>query len=496
MKILLTTMLVMLAGIGLLRRPSHGQALEADQEGGASPPAAAEARGRMRAEAWVKMLGNDMRIEDLWRDHFSPRFHERMPQQRARMIFGVLRQFYEGGPVTVEESVVGRDAVVLRLSNVENRWAEYELQFEPDDEHFLLGGFNAQILGVRPSSDWDHLTLDELLAKTSGFLDQREVEDRFSGTVLIGRRGEVLLEKTAGFRDVARSKSIGVRTPFPVASVSKAINAIAVAVLVDQGKLALDAAVGRYWPEVPNARIRDEVTIEQLLMHTSGISSMLLADDLPDSPARAGLEAAALAVVGQPLSTSPGETYQYSNGGPILLGYLIERVSGQAYEDFVARHVLAAAGMKNSGFLRAGHYPEQVAVGSFTGPSGREATTEQQFEGAVNPSNSLYSTAGDLFRLNQALFRSTVFDASILGVLTAHRIVANSTMDYTTGLMRKRFDGRFALGHTGGMPGISAQWWYMPETEISLIVLSNRSEQAADVAERLLGALATVVVDT
>jgi len=450
-----------------------------------------EAAAATHAAAWVRMLEGELPAAGLREGHFSPRFQARMPVARAEMIFGVLRRFYGEGPVTVEETVAGDRAVTLTLRNSDGRRAEYELQFEPGDPTYRLGGFNARILGAAPEATWTGLTLDALIAKTERHADSLAAAGAFSGTVLIGHGAEVRLERSWG-RNAPGAGSPPIRndTPFPIASVSKVLNAVAVATLIRDGDLEPGAPIGRYLPDLPNPDLREHVTIEQLLMHSSGVADMMFADDHGHRPPPADLAELAAEVAGRPLAGPPGTAYRYGNGGAILLGRVVERLDGAPYPGAIARRVFTPAGMRHSGYLTRGHYPPTVARGAFTGPSGRTITTRDAFDTAPDPSAAVHASARDLFALQQALFRHGALSA-LLGILTAKHVEAGGGTDYTTGLMRRHLGKRTALGHMGSLPGVSAEWWYVPELEVGLVVLSNHGDAAAQVAERVLSGLAT-----
>src|SRR5215813_382247 len=163
----------------------------------------------------------------------------------------------------------------------------------------------------------------------------------FMGSVLVAKNGEVIFSKSYGMADLEWSVPNSSTTRFNIASMTKQFTAASILVLEDRGKLRTDDSVKKYLPDAPASW--DKVTIYHLLTHTSGISDDSAKYE-PGTPDK-------LVFNDKPLSFQPGERWAYTNLGYIVLGYLIERISGQTYEDFVRDYIFKPLGMNDSGMF-------------------------------------------------------------------------------------------------------------------------------------------------
>src|ERR1051326_3823655 len=177
----------------------------------------------------------------------------------------------------------------------------------------------------------------------------------FSGVVLVAQHGEVKYEHAFGFADRAFGTPNTTATKFQIASVSKPITAAAILVLADRGKLALDDPLSKYVPDFPNG---DKITIDQLLMHTSGLNDASATPEYSDW-SRFPQTTAQLVdrVKNMRPRGAPGEKYSYSNSNYHVLAYIIEKVSGQPYGDFLTANIFNPLGMNETR-----HHGDDAAV--------------------------------------------------------------------------------------------------------------------------------------
>src|SRR6478735_11075090 len=178
---------------------------------------------------------------------------------------------------------------------------------------------------------------------------QASVPKQFMGTVLVAQDGKVLLDKGYGFANLEWEIPNTPTTKFRLGSITKQFTAASILLLEERGKLKIEDPVKKYMPDAPAAW--DKVTIFHLLTHTSGIPSFT---GFPDYPRREG-DTMTPQQLGdwfrdKPLEFEPGAKWNYSNSGYILLGYLIEKISGQSYSDFVQQNIFTPLGMKDSGY--------------------------------------------------------------------------------------------------------------------------------------------------
>ena len=435
---------------------------------------------RARAQQFVAMMSGEIEPEVFIEEHMSRESREKNPAARTQMIFGVLQRFYRGEKAQLRTIRETPDAVILELSNVDNSWAEYELLLQPGDYSYRFGGFNARILGVRAEEDWKNLSERALTERLRKHIEGLDLAGEFSGSVLLTRGATVLLESSVGPSDAQERSSPGPTTTFPVASVSKSFTAAAIWVLVEQGKVDLGEPIGTYLSEIEGQPL-GQASVREILEHRSGLQSFTLLDETTESLPRTSLEDLAKAYSELPLA-EPGRTV-YSNAGAVLLGWMIERVAGVSFGQFLQHEVFNVAGMRRSGFLPKGPEVGSAFFSQFEDPgSGEMASSEIWFAGCVDPSKSALASASDLHSFAQALFAGKISGQESIRDLIERSDRAKG--EYANGLRIERENGIVGLGHSGSLPGVSAQWWYFPDSQYGIFVTGNHPRIAAEIADR------------
>jgi D-alanyl-D-alanine carboxypeptidase len=248
----------------------------------------------------------------------------------------------------------------------------------------------------------------ELVRRMGAALDILAASGDFSGVVILARGGRPVFQHAYGLADRAAQRENTVETAFNLGSINKVFTQIAIRQLADAGKLNVDSTLATYWPDYPNAEVARRVTIRQLLQHRSGVGGNIFA-----APAggrrhdvRHNRDYLQL-FVNEPLQFEPGNRQQYSNAGYVVLGMLVERLSGEDYYDYVRRHVYEPAGMTRTAAWTVDSLPPNTALGYTTRGEGQEpgparANTEL-LPGRGSSAGGGYSTAADLVRFLQAL---------------------------------------------------------------------------------------------
>jgi D-alanyl-D-alanine carboxypeptidase len=299
--------------------------------------------------------------------------------------------------------------------------------------------------------------------------------DGFSGVALVARGERIVAAAAFGLADAA-GRPNRLETRFNLGSINKTFTAVAVAQLLEGGRLALDDRIIQHVPDYPNRDAAGQVTIRQLLRHTSGIAQFMRPDFGDVSVADMTRLVAA-----EPLAFDPGTRQMYSNGGYVVLGRVVEVASGRTYADYIAEHIYRRAGMTASGFVRAGDRVEALALPVGAANTGRagDAGPPQPLSTPRpgNPAGGGYSTAADLFRFAHAL-RS----GRLLGpAMTRYVLEGTFAEDPKWGFaLREQLTGsqRF-LGNGGGAPGVNAEFRFDPAGGPVAVVLSNSSPPAA-----------------
>ena len=305
-------------------------------------------------------------------------------------------------------------------------------------------------------------------------------DQRFMGSVLVARDGKTLLDKGYGFANLEWQVPDTPATKFRLGSITKQFTAASILLLEERGKLKIDDPVKKYISDAPAAW--DKVTIFYLLTHTSGIPSFT---SFPDYPKRQ-LEAMTPQQLvewfrDKPLEFEPGTKWNYSNSGYVLLGYLIEKISGQSYADFVQQNIFTPLGMKDSGYDSNSAVIDRRAAGYAPGKNGPENA------GFVNmtvplSAGGLYSTTEDLLRWEQGLFGGKLLSPASLAKMTTP-----FKQDYAFGLGVSTDNGHKVIAHNGGIQGFNTSLAYYPDDKLVIAVLGNLNGNAPDAIASALG---------
>ncbi|MEL6650054.1 MAG: serine hydrolase domain-containing protein, partial [Bacteroidota bacterium] len=244
---------------------------------------------------------------------------------------------------------------------------------------------------------------------------------QFNGSVLVAQKGKIVYEDAFGYANFEWDVPNTIDTRFRLASVSKQFTAMLIMQLVAEGKLALNEPISTYLPDYPKAQA-DKVRLHHLLTHSSGIpnfTSFPAYRKMMRQPI--SVEALVATFADSALEFTPGERFAYSNSGYALLGYIIEQVGGQSYEEAMQQRIFEPLGMKNSGYAhnqpiikkRASGYNQNA--GQFTNANHIEMTVPYAAGG-------LYSTVGDLHLWDQALYGEKLLPAKYRDMMFAEQI--------------------------------------------------------------------------
>ena len=310
------------------------------------------------------------------------------------------------------------------------------------------------------------------------FVDQK----RFQGSVLLAREGKPLFRKSYGLANMEWDIANTPDTKFRLGSITKQFTSALILQLVEQGKVKLDDSIRKYYTESPAAW--QAVTIHHLLSHQSGIPSYT---DIPtffekmSGNARTPAEIVQL-TQDQPLEFDPGTKYKYDNTGYILLGYVIEKVTGQSYEAQLHKAILDPLGMKDTGF---DHYTKVLRHRAEGYQDSGGKLTRAPFLDMSLPyaAGSLYSTVDDLLKWDQALYGTQILrDDSKLKMWTANK------SDYGYGWAIVKRYGEQAVEHGGGINGFNTMIIRIPEKKLVSVVLANvNTPSTGEIAAGLLG---------
>ena len=291
-------------------------------------------------------------------------------------------------------------------------------------------------------------------------------DHKFMGTALVSRGNQVLFSKGYGFADLEWNAPNSPTTKFRLGSITKQFTAASVLLLEERGKLNVNDPVKKYLPDAPAAW--DKMTIFHVLTHTAGIPNFTSFPDYRKlEPFATTPEQLVLRFRDKPLEFEPGTKWNYSNSGYVLLGYLIEKISGETYEEFVRKNIFAPLNMTDSGYDSNSAIIPRRASGYALGKNGYENA------GFIHMSipfsaGALYSTAEDLLKWEQGLFGGKVLTPASLQKMTTP-----FKDDYAFGLQVSASGGHKVISHGGGIEGFATELEYYPDDKLTVVVLEN-----------------------
>jgi len=339
-----------------------------------------------------------------------------------------------------------------------------------------LDGIRIEPGDTAPSPADANLTLDQLVAK----LDQQAVDTKFSGTVLVAKDGKAVFRKAYGLADREKNKSMEPDSQLRMGSMNKMFTAVATLQLVEKGKLDLDAPIGKYLPNYPNKNVATKVTIRHLLTHEGGTGNIFT-----DEWQRARLETRELKDYeklfgARDLLFEPGTRWDYSNYGFVLLGLLIEAVSGKSYYEYVRENIFRPAGMTSTDSLPESEIVPKRAVGYLR--DGTPNTDTLPWRGSS--AGGGYTTVDDLLRFAVALQNGKLLAKKLVDEATTVQAKNRGGLPYGFGFVVSGQGNNVAFGHSGGAPGMNGELSVFNSNGVIFSALSNGDNGGATALSR------------
>ncbi|MEM8583629.1 MAG: serine hydrolase domain-containing protein [Bacteroidota bacterium] len=333
------------------------------------------------------------------------------------------------------------------------------------------------VLSVYAQSDSHAPALQQLA-------DQAILDEKYVG-LSIGYQiaGEEAVIAAAGMRNRETGLPYEANTENRTASISKTMTAVAVLQLYEKGLLDLDAPLSTYLPDFLRA---DEISIRQILQHTSGIAHYSERGRETESTVKyPNLEAAAAVFAHRPLAHEPGAGFHYSTYGYVVLGLVIEQVAGMSYEEYMQTHVWLVAGMSQTRVEYEYQHSQDNSQLYTRNRRGKLRLTNANNLTNRIPGGGITSTLPDLLRFGQALMDGTLLSEAGFDLMcTPSEVDYGENNPYGMGLYLYHYKaeapwGKF-MGHSGTQTGVSAQLMLMPEQGICVVVLTNTSRAWQD----------------
>jgi D-alanyl-D-alanine carboxypeptidase len=350
-------------------------------------------------------------------------------------------------------------------------------------DHFIAGNRgSAQLMlssGQQPFSNKIPQSLVEKLVRA----------DQFCGVVSIAKDGYVLFERAYGLSDQRSRVANRLDTKFVIASVTQTFTAVAIAQLVARGSVSLDAPLSEYLPNYSGHN--SKATVRQLLLHTAGIADVSRDESFRRDPRSFRTLTDYLTLVqSRPVTAEPGAEFRYSNGDCVILGAILEKVSGESYYDYIGKHVFRMAGMRHSGFdlyprpgdLATGYTSRYLNTTEYANAQKERHDNQTILPTKGSPGVAAYSTARDLIHFGNGLLQHQLLNEKMTNELLRGRVNTGDTgprQQYGFGF----FDGRLGrvriVNHGGTGPGIDVGFDLYPELGYVVVVMSNYDPPAA-----------------
>jgi len=307
---------------------------------------------------------------------------------------------------------------------------------------------------------------DNITIKADQYLEALVKKDQFSGSVLIAQKGKVVLKKGVGKAVYEFDINNDSNTKFRIGSLTKQFTAMSIMILAEKGRLNVNDNISKFIPDYSSG---DQITIEHLLTHTSGIPDHT---ELPgyNKERRAYPQKLTQTIdtfKNLPLQFSPGAKFKYSSSGYILLGYIIEKVSGISYQDFVKNHIFKPLKMDDSGFVESGKVIKRMAHG-YNVVDGKIVKAAYRNISNGHASGALYSTVDDLYLWDRALYTD-----GLIGFDSLKKMFTPYTQHYGYGWGIVELFGYTMVGHNGDTEGFKSNISRFPDAGLCIIVLSN-----------------------
>ena len=387
----------------------------------------------------------------------------------------------------------GRLAMVVKARRT-GQLGMFFLSADPAHPEQLLQAGIAPMDDPALYADWPKNAVShaEMARLIHGTLDRLVRTADFSGCVTVTDHAETIFDECRGVAERRFAVQVDQQTAFHIGSMNKMFTAVAIAQLVEAGKLSWDDTVAQRVPEYPDHDAAKKITVWQLLHHTAGLGDFLVPEYFAHRENFIDPADYLDLIARQPKVSEPGNDWNYSNAGYVLLGRIIENVSREGYCDYVQRHVFAPAGMHASGFDRMDEITPKLAVGYFHdgmfSSVWKADWSKVQFKGG--PAGGGYSNNADLLRFADALRDGRLVKPATLARMFDDEVPAGPG-GYAAGFGDRLSHGSPVRGHSGGIEGTTANLQMVWNANAAVALTSNEGpSQTWMLAEHIADLLA------
>lgn len=412
--------------------------------------------------------GDDAKLAAFFSENTDGEALKRRPVEPRVAFHKQVRSDFKQLTIKKVVSVTDQEINVLAQSP-SGEWASVTFEIEGSAGKFA----GVMVERISPPSDAKAATPSaptnqaELITAVERIMDGLVKADAFSGVVMIAHGDKPVFTKAYGLADSAKKIDNNRETRFNLGSINKMFTRIAIGQLVSQGKLSFTEKLIKILPDYPNREAASKITIGQLVTMTSGIGDFFNEKfEAADKSKIRSLKDYLPFFVNDPLIFEPGTDKRYSNGGYLVLGLVIEKLSGKDYYDYVRENIFKPAGMSSSDSFAIDALPPNTAVGYASQPSGKRTPNVAELPARGSSAGGGYSTADDMLRFSIAL-------------KTKKLVIPNDD-----GTFPAEFTG---AGFAGGSPGVNSLFIASSKTGYTLVVLSNFDPPSAEKPGSMIG---------
>jgi CubicO group peptidase (beta-lactamase class C family) len=367
-----------------------------------------------------------------------------------------------------------------------DQFARISVEVDPAEPHQIK---NMDILAIPTPADFaiGRMTEEQAVAAVRTEIDKEVAAEEFSGAVMVVRAGKTVFSGAYGLADRDKKIKNELSARFRIGSMNKMFTAVSILQLVQSGKIKLTTTIGEVLPDYPNKDTASRVTIHHLLTHTGGTGDFFGPEFDKHRLELRTLQDYVNLYGTRGLAFEPGSKWEYSNYGFLLLGIIVEKVSGEDYYDYVRKHVFTPAGMTSTDSLPEDQSVSRRSVGytKMAGDTWRPNGDTLPYRGTS--AGGGYSSVEDLQRFASALLNHKLLDAQHTELLTTGKVETGGGDKYAYGMMDRTRNGVRSFGHGGGAPGMNGDLTIYPESGYVVAVVANLDPPAASRVATFIG---------
>ncbi len=321
-------------------------------------------------------------------------------------------------------------------------------------------------------------------------------ESEFSGAILVAQNDKIIDEKAFGLSSIEYDVKNKIDTKFNIASITKLFTAVAALQLYEHGKIDLNKPIGNYLPDYTNETVRKSVTVHQLLTHTSGLNNFYVTDlDKIKNTDYQEISDFVQLFAKDTLLSKPGTEYNYSATGFVILGLIIENVSGENYYDYIRDNILEPSHMMETAEIQVDSIVKNKASG-YTSQFGQNEHLKKNeyYLTKASPAGFYYSTVEDLFKFSKALRNHKLLKKETTDLMLEPKVKGyNTHLGYGIDI-----DNRYnqtIIGHSGGWFGIHCELMDFMDDNYTIVILSNIDDGGKKGASEVADFFKNIIVD-